>query len=107
MDITLAYSNFFVGVLLVLAALIMCCFIRAIRGPTVSDRVLAINMIGTVTIVIIAILSVILEEEYLLDICLIYAMISFIAVVVISKVFLGAFEEKRQKLHDKEQEDEE
>jgi multicomponent Na+:H+ antiporter subunit F len=40
------------------------------------------------TIVIIAILSVLLEEAYLLDVCLIYAMISFVAVLMMASMFV-------------------
>ena len=53
------------------------------------DRILAINMIGTLTIIMIAILSLYLEESFLLDIDLIYSMLSFLAVVVLTKVYMG------------------
>ena len=75
--------------MIVLALLIICCLIRVIRGPKIVDRIIAVNMIGTMTIIIIAILSVLMKESYLLDVSLIYAMISFLAVVVLSKVYLG------------------
>jgi multicomponent Na+:H+ antiporter subunit F len=47
--------------------------------------------------VIIAILALMLEEGYLVDICLIYAMISFLAVIVLTKVYMGVYLEKKQK----------
>ena len=53
------------------------------------------NMMGSITIVMIAIMSFLLKEDYLMDICLIYAMVSFLAVVVISKVYIGIYEEKK------------
>ena len=40
------------------------------------------------------------KENYLVDICLIYAMVSFLAVVVLSKVYVGIFEEMRRKMDD-------
>jgi multicomponent Na+:H+ antiporter subunit F len=89
------YSTMFLGAIIVLAILICFCLVRAIRGPKIPDRIVAINMIGTMTILIIAILSVMLDEEYLVDICLIYAMISFLAVVVITKVYMGAHAEAK------------
>ena len=52
-------------------------------------------MMGSITIVMIAIMSFLLKEDYLMDICLIYAMVSFLAVVVISKVYIGSYEEKK------------
>ena len=49
---------------------------------------------GTLIMVIIAILSLQLQEGYLVDICIIYAMISFLAVIVLTKVYLGVYMEK-------------
>lgn len=80
-----------------LAVLIVISIVRSILGPGISDRIIAVNMIGTMVIMITAILSVMLNENYLADICLIYAMISFLAVVVLSKVYIGIYEEKHHK----------
>ena len=87
----------FVGALLLLGFFVVCCFIRAVKGPRVADRIVAVNMIGTLVMVIIAILALLLEEGYLVDICIIYAMISFLSVVVLTKVYMGVYQEKREK----------
>ena len=84
----------FIGVLIFLAIIHFACLIRAIMGPRVADRVIAVNMMGTVVMVMISILALLLKEGYLMDICLIYACISFLAVVVITKVYLGVFAER-------------
>ncbi|MCD7751817.1 MAG: monovalent cation/H+ antiporter complex subunit F [Lachnospiraceae bacterium] len=78
---------FLVGALLILVVLVLLSLIRAVRGPSVADRIVAINMINTMVTVMIAIMAVILQEGYLMDICLIYAMIGFLAVVVLTKVY--------------------
>ena len=78
----------------VIGILIVCCLIRCVRGPRMTDRLVAINSIGTMTITIIAILAVMLEEAYLLDVCLIYAMISFVAVIVLTKIYTGVYREE-------------
>ena len=92
-------ENYFEGVLLgtkmVLAVLMLAAIIRSVRGPKVADRAIAVNMLGTITIVLIAVLSVYLKESYLVDVCLIYAMISFLAVVVLTKVYTGIYLEKK------------
>ena len=49
-------------------------------------RLVAANMIGVKSVVFIAILTVFLEEGFLADVCLIYAMLSFLAVVIISRI---------------------
>lgn len=89
-------QGFLIVCLIVMAILIFLCLIRAIRGPRLTDRIISANMIGTMTIISIALLSILLEENYLLDVCLIYAMVSFIAVVLLSKVYMGVYKEKKE-----------
>lgn len=92
-----AYLLLYAVVLLVLAALLLLSFARAVRGPRTTDRIVAINMIGTIVNVAIAVLSAALGETYLVDICLIYSMVSFLAVVVLTKAVLGVHAESRKK----------
>lgn len=75
----------------------MLCLIRAILGPRLTDRVIAVNMIGTMTITEIAMFALYLRESYLFDVCLIYAMISFLAVVILTKIYGGAYQERKVK----------
>lgn len=87
---------FFTVALIFLAVMVVLCLIRAIIGPRIADRIVSVNMIGTMVMVIIAILALMLEEGYLVDICLIYAMISFLAVIVLTKVYMGVYLEKKE-----------
>ncbi len=82
--------------ILVLALLIFACLIRAILGPRIPDRVMACNMIGTMTIAIIAILGTVMDQSWLYDICLLYAMISFLAVVVLARIYTGVYRMKKR-----------
>ncbi len=91
-----AYHIFFMIILIMLAVLLMLCLVRAIIGPRIADRVVSVNMMGTMVIVIIAILALMLGEGYLADICIIYAMISFLAVIVLTKVCMGVYLEKKE-----------
>ena len=63
-------------------------------GPLI-ERIVAVNMMGTMVMVIIVVLSLLLNEGYLVDICIIYAMISFLAVVVLTKVYMGIYKERQ------------
>ena len=81
------------------------CLIRAIIGPRVADRVVSVNMMGTMVMVMVAILAIMLEEGYLVDICLIYAMLSFLAVIVLTKVYMGVYLEKKEKEEKEEKKD--
>ena len=60
-------------------------FYRAVKGPTTQDRVLAVNVLGTNTVVILALLAAALGERSLLDIALVYALLNFLMAVAISK----------------------
>ncbi len=58
---------------------------RAITGPTVYDRALAANVIGTKTVVLLALIGFIFDRPHFLDIALVYALINFIATIAILK----------------------
>ncbi len=56
---------------------------RAFAGPTVYDRILAVNHIGTQTVLLIAVFGFITERPDFLDISLLYALINFIATIAV------------------------
>lgn len=91
-----SYAKFSTVILVVLAIIAIALLVRAIMGPTAADRGVAINMLGTITMSMIAVLLVKLREGYLADICLIYAMISFLAVIVLCKVYYGAYRARKK-----------
>ena len=96
MELVQQYSGVFHIFIVILALLTILCLIRAVKGPTIADRLVAVNMMGTIVMVIISILAQLMKEDYLVDICLIYAMISFLAVVVLTKVYTGVYIEHRE-----------
>ena len=59
---------------------------RALMGPTVYDRIAAINMFGTKTVLLIAVFAFLSGRTDLLDIALAYALINFIGVVAVLKL---------------------
>ena len=58
---------------------------RAILGPTVYDRILAVNMFGTKTVLIIALVGFLAGRPDFLDISLLYALINFIGTIAVLK----------------------
>lgn len=96
-----AYQILFTVALAFLAVMLILCLVRAIIGPRVADRIVAVNMMGTMVMVMIAILALMLQEGYLADICLIYAMISFLAVIVLTKVYMGVYLIKKEQEENK------
>lgn len=71
------------AIAIVLAAFLI--LYRAIKGPRMYDRALAINVIGTKTVVILALIGFIYKRPHFLDIALVYALINFIATFAILK----------------------
>ena len=90
-----AYNILMTAAVWMLAALIILSIVRSVLGPGISDRIIAVNMIGTMIIMITAIFSVWMDENYLADVCLIYAMISFLGVVVLCKVYTGVYLQRK------------
>jgi len=60
---------------------------RVLLGPTVYDRIMAVNMFGTKTVLIIAVIAFITDRHDLLDIAVVYALINFIGIVAVLKFF--------------------
>jgi len=94
MNMSAIIDGYLTVILIILALLILVCLIKAVIGPRVGDRLVCINMMGTVVIVVIAILGIKMHEGYLVDISVIYAMLSFLAVIVLTKLYMGVKREK-------------
>jgi len=103
-SVSVLYECFFTAVLIFFAIGVILCLIKAIIGPRIADRIVAVNMIGTMVIISIAVLAVMFSQSYLADVSLIYAMLSFLAVIVLTKVFMGVYAE-RKRLEEQKKED--
>lgn len=81
-DIFLISSMIFVG-------LILLCLIRVILGPTVLDRILGANVIGTITTILLLLIGFLFENVGMfVDIAIAYALLNFIATLGATKYFL-------------------
>jgi multicomponent Na+:H+ antiporter subunit F len=58
---------------------------RIVRGPTMPDRVIAINVVGSNVVIVIALLAAAIGEPGALDIALVYALLNFLMSIAISK----------------------
>ena len=58
---------------------------RSIKGPTVYDRILAVNAFGTLTVVLIGVYGFLSGRPDVLDLALVYALINFIGTIAVSK----------------------
>jgi len=72
-----------IAVLITMALTLM----RALMGPTLFDRLLAVNSFGTKTVMLIAVYGFMTGRPDFLDIALVYALINFLGTVAVLKFF--------------------
>jgi multicomponent Na+:H+ antiporter subunit F len=77
-DILLAGAGAFILVSLVIVY-------RVVRGPTMQDRVIAVNAIGTNIVVVLALVAAATGNRAALDIAIVYALLNFLMSIAISK----------------------
>lgn len=77
-------SMFLVFGLLNVVAILLCLY-RAVVGPGVFNRVAAVNVVGTKTVVLLVIMGFYFERPHFFDIPLLYAMLNFIGTLVFAK----------------------
>lgn len=82
---------------ILLALLSLMALVRAILGPRFTDRVVAVNMINTMVVAVICILSVWMREDFLVDVALVYALLSFLTVVVLTRMVLVRQRRRQQR----------
>lgn len=77
----------FEGATAALLIAMLMALIRAYAGPSLFDRVLAVNSFGTKTVLLIALLGFLIERPEFLDIALLYALVNFVGTIAILKFF--------------------
>lgn len=69
------------GTLIAILVVMIIAMVRAFLGPTVHDRILAVNVLGTKTVLLIALAAHLSGTPAYLDIALVYALINFISII--------------------------
>jgi len=91
------FNGFLLGVGLYLCLLSLVSVYRAVVGPTVGDRLIGVNAIGSKTTVLLIVIGMLFENvSMFVDIALAYALLNFIAVLAASKYF----QKKKRRLKD-------
>ena len=83
------YGVLLIIAMIVITVLILLSLIRAVRTKEVTGRIVSVNLIGTLTVAMIILLTIFMDNDQLMDVNLIYALISFMAVVILSKIYAG------------------
>ena len=91
------YKFLYVFVLCCLGIGMILALVRVLRGPRVADRIIGINIIGTLGAMIIAVLALLLKESYIIDVSLLYSLMSFLAVVVLARNYISAGASKQRR----------
>lgn len=78
----------------VLAVLMLCLMYRVVKGPRFTDRLVAVNAINTMITAVICLLSRYLAVAYLLDVALIYALLSFVGGTLLMRLLAAEREEE-------------
>ena len=73
----------FAAALVAMLVAMLLILVRALAGPTVWDRILAMNALGTKTVLFVALLGFFTERPDFLDVALVYALINFVTTVAI------------------------
>jgi len=79
-------------VLVVFAGLLVCCLLclyRIGKGPSAPDRMVAIDVLGTVVVGFVAVLTALTAKEYLLDVAIVWALVSFVGTLALAKFVEG------------------
>ncbi len=77
---------FFTVSIAILVTMILA-LLRALTGPSVYDRVLAVNMLGTKTVLLLSVVAFLYGRPDFLDLALAYALINFIGVLAVLQFF--------------------
>lgn len=78
-------SNFLLLVAVVLIINSFLCLYRAVKGPTIQDRILGINIIGTKTLTVLVLVSFSFRSKPYLDVAMVYALLNFIVTVAAAR----------------------
>ncbi len=72
-------------VILILSVTIFFCLYRAVLGPEVSDKIIAINVIGTKAVVMFVLVGVVFDEGFFFDVAMVYVVLLYISTLALMK----------------------
>jgi multicomponent Na+:H+ antiporter subunit F len=78
-------DNFLIAIAMIIALNAVVCLYRAAVGPTIQDRLLGVNIVGTKTLVIVVLVTFINGEGFFLDVAVLYALLLFVVTVAWSR----------------------
>ena len=90
----------FIGVSLAILVTMILAVVRALQGPTVYDRVLAVNMFGTKTVLLLSVICFLVDRPDFLDMALAYALINLVGVLAVLEFTQNKAPKSEEAQHD-------
>ena len=90
----------YLAVSLAILVTMVLALVRALRGPSVYDRVLAVNMFGTKTALLLSVIAFLLGRPDFLDLALAYALINLVGILAVLEFFQNRTREQQEPNHE-------
>ncbi len=78
-------DDFLTAIAIVVSINAVLCLYRAAVGPTIQDRLLGVNIVGTKTLVVVVLVTYIFAESFFLDVAIVYALLLFVVTIATSR----------------------
>ncbi len=78
-------TTFYLLVGLIIMVNAFLCLYRAVLGPTLPDRIIAVNVVGTKTLIILVLVAYIFGQSMYLDTAFVYALLLFVVTIAVSR----------------------
>lgn len=78
-------ENFFIVACAIVVLYMFVCLFRAIAGPTLADRLVAVNLVGTKTIAVLSLIAFIFDQGMYIDTAIVYALLNFIVTIAVAR----------------------
>lgn len=77
--------NLFESIIVVLSLTTLLCLYRVAKGPKPWDRLIAVNVVGTKTVVLLVLVGFVYDSLYFIDVALVYTLLNFVMTLAVSK----------------------
>ncbi|MBI5788450.1 MAG: pH regulation protein F [Candidatus Schekmanbacteria bacterium] len=87
-------KEFFIAIVCILMVNALVCFYRVVVGTSILDRMVAINIIGTKTLIVLALMSYIFDEGIYLNLAFVYGLFNFVVTIAVARYLEAGGEEE-------------
>lgn len=88
---------FFQALTIVLIANAILCLVRALLGPTLSDRMLAVNVVGTKTLVLLVLVAYAFDLTLFVDVAIVYGLLNYVVALAASRLIKASPAQRAQR----------